>query len=213
VLLGDLELQRGGIAAARAAYTSALRSLPGYPAGMVGLARVDAAGGDLGRAAARLRRAANRLPLAGTLVLLSQFERALGRETAARSALAGALAQRRLLRAAATEPDADAVLFEADHGDPRAAVARGQRVWRSAPSIRSADALGWALTRAGRPRAGLRWAHRALRLGSRDPLFRFHAGVAARAAGLPAARDLRIAIRGGALLTPQQLTQAREALR
>ncbi len=44
---------------------SALRSLPGYPAGLVGLARADAAGGDLGRAAARLRRAADAAAAAG----------------------------------------------------------------------------------------------------------------------------------------------------
>ena len=78
-------------------------------------------------------------------------------------------------------PDAESVLFEADHGSPARAVALGRRVWAAAPSVRSADALGWALTRAGRPAEGLHWARRALQLGSRDPLFRFHAGrIAAR---------------------------------
>ena len=121
---------------------------------MVGLARADAAGGDLGRAAARLRRAAERLPLTATLGLLAQVERALGHPAAAAAALDTARAQQRLYRAAATAPDAEAVLFEADHGSPAAAVALGRRVWRAAPSVRSADALGWALTRAGRPAAG-----------------------------------------------------------
>jgi tetratricopeptide (TPR) repeat protein len=213
VLLGDLELQRGRIAAARLAYRPALRSLPGYPAGLVGLARADAAGGDLGRAAARLRRAAGRLPLPTTLTLLAEMERALGHPTRAGDALAGARAERRLYRAAATAPDAETVLFEADFADPGAAVELGQRVWRRAPSVRSADALGWALTRSGRPCAGLSWARRALRLGSRDALFRYHAGIAAHAAGRPFARDLRVAVRGGAMLSPRQLTQAKEALR
>jgi hypothetical protein len=49
--------------------------------------------------------------------------------------------------------------------------------------VRSADALGWALTSAGRPAKGLRWARRALALGSRDPLFLYHAGKSAQAAG------------------------------
>ena len=49
--------------------------------------------------------------------------------------------------------------------------------------MRSADALGWALTRAGRPAAGLRWARKALALGSRDPMFLYHAGLSAQAAG------------------------------
>ena len=213
VLLGDLELQRGRPDAARLAYTSALRSVPGYPAGLVGLARADAAGGDLGRAAARLRRAAERLPLTGTLVLLAEVEEAIGNPAEAAGALAAARAQQQLYRAAATAPDAEAVLFAADHGDPRAAVALGRKVWRAAPSVRSADALGWALTRAGRPAAGRRWAQRALRLGSRDPLLRFHAGTAAVAAGASGTADLEIAVRGGGMLSPRQLEQAKEALR
>jgi Tfp pilus assembly protein PilF len=48
--------------------------------------------------------------------------------------------------------------------------------------VRSADALGWALTRSGRPAQGLRWALRALRLGSVDPAFLYHAGMSAKAA-------------------------------
>jgi tetratricopeptide (TPR) repeat protein len=211
-LLGDLELARGRVVAARAAYTAALRSLPGYPAGLVGLARVDAAGGDLGRAAVRLRRAAQRLPLPRTVTLLAEVEAALGNDAAARGALAAAGAQ---MAAARVLPDAEAVLFEADHGSPAAAVRLGRRVWRAAPSVRSADALGWALVRAGRPRAGYAFARRALRLGSRDPLFRLHAGVAAREAGLPApaARHLAVAARGRAALSPRALDLLREGRR
>jgi tetratricopeptide (TPR) repeat protein len=214
-LLGDLELGRGRVAAARQAYAAALRSLPGYPAGMVGLARADAAGGDLGGAAARLRRAAGLLPLTSTLALLAQVERSLGHPAAARTALDTASAQRRLYRAAATIPDAEAVLFEADHGSAAAAVALGRRVWRAAPSVRSADALGWALTRAGRPREGYAFASRAVRLGSRDPAFRLHAGIAAKQAGLPrqAARHLAIAAAGRAALSPQALALLEEARR
>jgi tetratricopeptide (TPR) repeat protein len=215
VLLGDLQLQRGRVGAARLAYTSALRSQPGYPAGMVGLARADAAGGDLGRAAARLRRAAERLPLTSTLGLLSQVERALGHPAAAAAALDTARAQQRLYRAAATVPDAEAVLFEADHGSPAAAVALGRRVWRAAPSVRSADALGWALTRSGRPAAGYSFALRALALGSRDAAVRLHAGIAAKAAGLtgPAARHLAIAAAARPALAPEAAGLLEEARR
>ena len=81
--------------------------------------------------------------------------------------------------------------------------------------MRSADALGWALTRAGRPRAGLGWARRALRLGSLDPAFRYHAGMAALAAGRRAEgrRDLRLALAHGLDAQPLQARRAREALR
>jgi tetratricopeptide (TPR) repeat protein len=212
-LLGDLELARGRTAAARAAYRSALRDLPSFPQALTGLARIDAAGGGLTRAAAQLRRSTNRLPLAGSLVLLSEVERALGRSRQARTDLAAARVQHRLLRASRTLPDAEAVLFEANHGSPRRAVRLGRRVWGLAPSIRSADALGWALTRAGRPRAGLVWARRAMWTGSSDPLFALHAGVAARRSGVDreAERWLTTAARGAAALSPASVRLLQEA--
>lgn len=203
-LQGDLELMRGRIAAARAAYRAALRDLPNFPQALTGLARVDAAGGDLRRAAARLRRSTDRLPLTSSLTLLAELEHRLGRRRAARADLAAARVQHRLLGRNGTRPDAEAVLFEANHGSPVRAVRLGRRVWRGAPSIRSADALAWALTRAGRPREGLAWARRALRTGSVDPSFRLHAGVAARRAGADrdAERHLAVAARGAAALSP-----------
>ena len=79
--------------------------------------------------------------------------------------------------------DAEIAVFEADHGDPKRAVQIARRAYAAAPSVRSADALGWALTRADRPGEGLGYAQRALRLGSRDPLFHYHAGIAAKEAG------------------------------
>jgi tetratricopeptide (TPR) repeat protein len=212
-LLGDLELQRGRVRAARLAYVAALRSLPGYPAGLVGLARTDVAGGDLGRAAARLRRAAERLPRTSTLLLLADVERTLGKRDEAGAALAAVKAQQRLYRQARTLPDAEAVLSEADHGSPVRAVRVGRRVWDAAPSVRSADAVGWALTRAGRPRAGLVWARRALSTGSRDPLFSLHAGVAAHRSGMrgEAKRYLTTAEKGAAALSPASVRLLEEA--
>ena len=125
-LLGDLQLAAGRPAAARAAYLGALRSQRPYPAALVGLARVDAAQGRLRPAIARLRRATRLLPLTTSLTLLADVELAAGREQAALADLAAARAERRLLRAAGTAPDAEAVLFEAQHGDPAAAVRMGR---------------------------------------------------------------------------------------
>jgi tetratricopeptide (TPR) repeat protein len=215
VLLGDLELGRGRVGAARDAYRAALAAVPGYPQALAGLARVAVAGGDLRGAAARLRPSTARLPLTTNLTLLADVELAAGRRAAAATTLDVVRAQRRLLRAAGAVPDAEAVLFAADHGKPARAVALGRRVWRLAPSVRSADALGWALMRAGQPEESLRWAHRALRLGSLDPLFRYHAGSAARAVGASAeaARDLRIAAAGRGALSPLAYRRVQEALR
>ena len=61
---------------------------------------------------------------------------------------------------------------------------------------------------------GLDWSRRALGLGSRDPMFHLHAGLAAQQAGQarPAARELSTALAAGAALPPLQAEQARTAL-
>jgi len=213
-VIGDLELQRGRPAAARKAYMAALAGLPGYGRAQAGLARVENAGGALDRAARRLRNVSQRLPLTTILILLAETDQARGAKGAAERDLEVVRAQQRLLRAAGARPDAELIVFEANYGEPGEAVQLGRRLWAEAPSVRSADALGWALTRAGRPGEGLAWARRALRLGSRDPLFHLHAGLAAKAAGRPgvAVRELRTAVAGRAALSPLRAREARAAL-
>ncbi|HEX8074925.1 MAG TPA: tetratricopeptide repeat protein, partial [Thermoleophilaceae bacterium] len=87
--------------------------------------------------------------------------------------------------------------------------------YAAAPGVRSADALGWALTAAGRPARGLAYARRALRLGSRDALFLYHAGMAARAAGRYAAARgyLTRALSLNPRFSPLYAPRARRALR
>jgi tetratricopeptide (TPR) repeat protein len=182
-LLGSLELDRGHLAAARLAYGTALAGLPGYVPAQAGLARADAAAGRLGPAIARYREVVARLPLPEHVVSLGEAELAAGRPAAAARDLALVRAEEQLLRANGVDTDVDLALFEANHGDPATAVTLARRAWASAPSVRSADALGWALTRAGRARDGLAWARQALRLGSVDPAFLYHAGMSALAAG------------------------------
>ena len=186
-LLGDLQFQRGDLAAARLAYGRAAYEFPGYAPANAGLARVDAARGRLGPAIARLRGVVERLPLPQYVIALGEDELAAGRGAAAKRDLALVGVERRLLQAAGVNTDAEIALFEADHGSPQRAVTLARRAYAAAPSVRSADALGWALTAAGHPADGLAYARRALRLGSRDPLFLYHAGMAARAAGAYAA--------------------------
>jgi tetratricopeptide (TPR) repeat protein len=227
-LLGDLELARGRIAAARRAYAAALMAVPGYAPALAGRARLAARAGDLGRAIVRWRALVARLPLPEYAIALGEAELVAGRLDAGRRDLALVRVQQRLLADAGVDTDIELAIYEADHGDRGRAVALARQAWTQAPSVRSADALGWALTRSGRPRAGLRWAWRALRLGSLDPTFRYHAGIAALAAGRsPAAtvardravrwiaegrRDLRLALRHGLDAHPLHANRARAAL-
>jgi tetratricopeptide (TPR) repeat protein len=182
-LLAGLQFTTGRVTAAERAARGALALVPGFVPAEVQLAQDQAATGDTSGSINRLRQAVDRLPLPQYVVQLGETELAAHRTRAAKRDFALVRVEERLLQANGVDTDVDLALFEASHGSPRRAAMLARRAWAQAPSVRSADALGWALTRSGHPHAGLLWADRALRLGSHDPNFLFHAGVAAAGAG------------------------------
>jgi tetratricopeptide (TPR) repeat protein len=213
-LLGNLELTRGRPAVARDAYRLALSRYPEYVPAQAGLARVAAAQGDLDTAIRLYEGIVVRLPLPEYAVALADAKLAAGRRASAREDLALVEVQQRLLRRSGVNVDAELAVFEADHGDRGRAVRLARAAWAEAPGVRAADALGWSLTRAGEPAAGLTYAERALRLGSRDAMFLYHAGVAARDAGRPslARRYLERALAANPRFSPLHAPRARRAL-
>lgn len=213
-LLGNLELAQRRPDRARVAFRAALDRLPGYAPAQAGLARVDIASGRLDSAIARLRDLVARDPKQEYVVLLGELELAVRQTAAARRTLAKVPIELKRLEAAGENTETEKALFEADHGSIARAVIAGRAAWSNGPSVRAADALGWALTRAGRPRDGLKYARRALRLGSRDASFLFHAGMSARAAGhaVEARRWLRAALAANAAFSPLHARTARRAL-
>ncbi len=215
VLRGDLALVRGRPAGARRAFTTALALAPGYAPAEAGRARLAAYRGDLDGAVARWQKVVARLPLPEYAIALGEAELAAGRRRAARQDLALVRAEQSLLGRAGVNTDAELAIFEADHGDRARGLRLARRAWAAAPGVRSADALGWALTRAGRPGEGVKWAQRARRLGSADPLFAYHAGVAALATGdrRGGRRRLRSALAHGLATRPWQARSARRLLR
>src|SRR4051794_20957867 len=200
-LLGNLQLQLGRVRAARMSYEGALERFAGYVPALAGLAKTDVARGRLGSAIRRYRRVVARLPLPEYVIGLGESELVAGRRAAARRDLALVSAEQRLLAANGVNTDVELALFQADHGSPSRAVRLARRAWAQAPSVRAADALGWALTRAGHPATARPWIRRALALGSRDPSFLYHAGL------------LRRAYAGRAALSPLAAHRLREALR
>jgi Flp pilus assembly protein TadD len=125
----------------------------------------------------------DRLPLPEYAISLGETEQAAGRIEAAKRDYALVGAEVNLLHANGVNTDVELALFEANHGSSARAVAFGRRAWRQAPSVRSADAYSWALHSAGRTAAAVRFSRQAMRLGSRDPSFLYHAGMIARRGG------------------------------
>jgi tetratricopeptide (TPR) repeat protein len=213
-LLGHLQFARGQLGAAERAYDEALVRYPGYASAQVGIARIDAARGDLDGAIERLRESVRSAPSIEALIALGEFELAAGQDARARGHLDAARAEYGKLAANGENTDTELALIEAEHGSAAKAVRLGRSAWRKAPSVRSADALGWALTNAGRPEAGKVWARRALRLGSRDPRFLFHAGIAALKAGdrADAKRWLAASLEPNPAFSPRHAPRAERAL-
>lgn len=182
-LVGKLQFDSGDYAAAERAYRAALETDPRFPAAQAGLARIEAGRGDFTSAIARYRELVQRLPLPEYVIGLGETEQAAGRGAAARRDYQLVGVETRLLRANGVNTDAELALFQADHGSPSQAIDLAARAWAAAPSVRSADAYSWALSAAGRDGEALAMSERAMRLGSRDPSFLYHAGMVARRAG------------------------------
>jgi tetratricopeptide (TPR) repeat protein len=182
-LLGDLEAGQGRYAAAGRAYREALAVAPEYVAARTGLALLQAGRGELDAAITKLRGLVGNPPSPDALTELAEVEQAAGRTSAARRHYAAAADRERELLATGSHVDAGLTLFEAEHGRPERAVRLGRRAWRAAPSVSAADAYSWALHRAGHTTAASRLSAKAMRLGSRDPEFLYHAGMISRASG------------------------------
>jgi tetratricopeptide (TPR) repeat protein len=190
-LVGKLEFDGGDYRAAEGSYRAALSTDPGFPAAVAGVARVEAANGDYDSAIRRLRSLVERLPLPEYVIALGDTEQAAGMTAAAERDYRLVGVEIQLLQANGVNTDTELALFEAEHGDPSRAVDLAARAWAAAPSVRSADAYAWALSSAGQDSQALAMSSRAMRLGSRDPLFLYHAGmVALRADRTKRARGL-----------------------
>ena len=195
-LLGNLLVYSGDPAAAEAAYGAALALVPEHAPSIAGLGRLAVGAGRLDEAIAHFGRAAAIVPLPEYMIALGDAQLAAGDAAAAARTFDVARAEIQLFRAAGVGVDVDLAVFEADHGDPEAALGYAMSAHRAAATVRTADAVAWALHRLGRHDEAAEYSGEALRLGSIDPLLRYHAGSIAAAIGdiASARRDLTMAL-------------------
>lgn len=195
-LIGNLLVYTGDPAGAAAAYERALGHVPAHAPSIAGQARLSVGSGDLDTAVALFQRAADILPLPEYVIALGDAQSAAGLTEDATKSFKLARAEIQLFQAQGVIVDVDLALFEADHGDPQLALEYAQIGYDATPTVRASDALAWALHALGRDTEAAKRSAEALRLGSRDPLLRYHAGAIEAALGKAKAarRNLELAL-------------------
>lgn len=196
VQLGNLYLLNGEIDRAEREYNHSLFNLPNYMYARAGLARIKAMRGDYDGAAAIYQDIVRVMPVSEFAIALVDVQRAAGKTTEMQAsiALVGVIDQ--LQRANGIRTDLEMSLFKADNDiDPEATVEQARVSLETRPSVHGYDALAWALYKVGRFEEAQAASDQALRLGSADPMFRYHAAKIADALGQPerARSELRAA--------------------
>jgi tetratricopeptide (TPR) repeat protein len=177
---------QGDFAAARDQYQRALAVYPGFIHALAGLARVDAAEGDLRGSIELYERVVERQPAPEYLAAYGDVLAAAGREPEAQGQYDLVVAIDSLYKANGINTDVTMALFFADHGiNIDDAVSQAQAAYDTAPGIYAADALAWTLHRSGRSEAAVPYIEEALSLGTRDAALHYHAGEIFSAAGDP----------------------------
>ena len=194
--LGELALNYGGDArAALQHFHAGLQADPRDFASLAGQAKAEAALGQLGRALVDYRAVVSAVPQPQYVLELGELEQSQHNPDAARQ-YALFRTEEQLFTANGVTLDTEPTLFEADHGDPAAALRYAAAGWGVRPFLEMADAYSWAEYVNGHYPAALGWADKAAATGWRNALFLFHRGMIEKALGRSeaASTDLHAAL-------------------
>ncbi len=121
--IGELSFRSGRLSAAVSAYRRAAALSPTFVPAEAGLAKIAWARGHVDRAIRGYRRVVARYPLPEHVIALGDLYTIEGRTAQADDAYALARAEAALFRSNGVNVDVELALFEADHGEPVAALA------------------------------------------------------------------------------------------
>jgi len=184
-LLGDLHRHRGDLERATEAYADATADAPELVTAQAGTAWATAAAGDIDTAISQLDALISEYPSPSLALLQLDLQRGSGDDEAADDTAELVRAISVLQEQSGQVVDLEMALFEADEQtDPARGVALAERAQQVRPdNVFVDDAMAWALFRAGDSSAAATFMEEALRLGSAEPLMRYHAAEIAMANG------------------------------
>ncbi|MFI9806079.1 tetratricopeptide repeat protein [Streptomyces sp. NPDC052301] len=217
--LGQLAWERGDLQDALRHFEAALRLDPDQREAPVGRARVLAALGRTAQALTAYQTALAKQPNPRYTLELGELWESLGQDRLAATQYTQVRTQVRREGEGGVDDELLMGQYEADHGDPVEAVERLRDEWDRQPGIEVADALGWALHRAGEDDEALDYALIATDKtkggGVRSALYAFHRGMIEGELEEygPARRHLQEALRINPYFSPLMAPQAQAALR
>src|SRR5215212_7793611 len=184
VQLGNLWFGSGNLKDAEKAYGRSTETVDAYAPALAGQAKIAAARGDLEQAATLYQQAFNRMPLPEYAIALGDVYAEMGDNKKAEEQYELVQSMDKLLRANGVNTDLEIALFYADHDmNLRTSLEKARAAYDARPSIHAADALAWTLYKTGNYEEAQKYSSEALKLGTRDPLKLFHAGMIAKALG------------------------------
>ncbi len=182
--LGNLYFNKGDLAKAEESYQQAMAYFPNYVYAQAGMGKIKAARGDLEGAIALYLPVTQRMPLAEFIIELGDLYAAAGKTTEANRQYELVRTISKLYADNGVDSDLEMALFDADHDNKLPeALARARQQMKIRPSIKASDVLAWTLYKTGDYQAAAEASKQALRLGTRDSLMYFHAGMIAAKLG------------------------------
>jgi tetratricopeptide (TPR) repeat protein len=176
--LGNLYFNTGKLAEAETQYTTALEIFPDYHYALTALGRVRAAQKKADDAIQLFERSLAVVPTHDAAVALGDVLSSLRRTEQAREAFALLDMIEQVNQANQVQPEAQMALFYADHDERLDEALRiAEEHARAGQSVRTMDTLAWALYKNGRYEEAHEAIKKALRLGTKEAMFYYHAGM------------------------------------
>ncbi len=213
--LAELDRKSGREATAERRLRTAMAADPTYVPAWASRARLAVARGDLRGAERWWRKVNESSPTFDSALELGEIYQVTGRPALADEAFRSADEIVAAEAARGVHGELEIATLQADHGSPRVALRAARLEWSRRHSVHVADALAWALHRAGRSEQALGFSRSATRLGTADSQFWLHRGLIEVSLGQARAgrRHLAFGLRLDGGVRPLLVRQAEAALR
>src|SRR5262249_19874734 len=178
VQLGNLYFSKGDYQNPERQYRSALTRLPEYVHAVAGLAKIKVSQDKLDEAIELYGKVVAAVPYPEYVIALGDLYEIVGKRVQAKQQYELVEAMQQLYNANGVNVEMEMALFQADH-DRHLSEALDQarhQIMRQ-PNIKAEDVLAWTLYKNGRYEEARSTIEKTLKLGTKDPLFLYHAGM------------------------------------